>query len=256
MCQNCGASVRIADASRPGGYYVCGRCKQPVQAPTLPNFTEEAVSVKPVTKVAWWRWLLIPVAAILGFIIADLLALLVGIILPDRGAQLVSSFMTPIGFVVLGTWVVPVRRTQVAGALAVIMLVFHGMFWGTILFSGWYDTGEIVFNSIGFVIGIASSVLGFFMARGSSIRKNTGVALVSILAVSSNVVPIVIFISIATGVWWPIIQGILDSPVHALWLIPLGFLFTGFAAFIQSLIYSILVLPLVALSGWLLEELE
>lgn len=164
--------------------------------------------------------------------------------------------MTPVGFVVLGTWVVPVRRTHVAGALAVIMLVFHGMFWGVALFSGWYETSEVVFQSSAYIIGIAASILGFFIARGSGIRKNTGVALFSLLAVSSYVVPVVIFLGIATGIWWPTIQAILDSPVRALWLIPLGFLLTGIAAFIQQFIYTILVFPLVALTGWLLQESE
>ena len=101
----------------------------------------------------------IPIAAVSGFVIAQLVALLVGIILPDRGTQLVSSFTTPVGFVVLGAWVVPVRRTQVAGTLAVIMLVFHGMGWSVSFFSGWYEAGEDVFQSFAFVIGSAASIL-------------------------------------------------------------------------------------------------
>jgi hypothetical protein len=74
------------------------------------------------------------------------------------------------------------------------------------------------------------------------------------LVVSGNVVPLIIFIGIATGIWWPIIKAIIESPMHALWLIPVGFIFSEFAFWIQSVIYSILVWPLVALSGWLLHD--
>lgn len=217
-----------------------------------PDFS--ANSVKRSPKVPWWRWFLIPVAAILGMIIAQLLGILVGSILPDRVVQLVNSLLAPVGFVVLGTLVVPAGRTQVAGGLSAIMLVWHGMFLGLTLLSGWYETGDLVFNSIAFIIGITGSVIGFFMARGSDIRRNTGLVLARILGLSSNVVPIIIFISVTIGVWWPIIKSINGSPVHALWLIPLGFLATGFAALIQTLIYSILVLPLTMLTTWLLNE--
>ena len=116
--------------------------------------------------MSWWRWPLIPVAAVLGFILAQLLALLVGIILPDRGAQLISSFMTPIGFVVLGTWVVSANRIYVAGSLAVIILVVHGMVWGIARFSGWYETKEDAFQSTEFGIVVAATIIGFFIARG------------------------------------------------------------------------------------------
>ena len=239
LCYDCGAEI----ASELDQFCrACGR-----------GIHESETAAIPV-KVAWWRWLLIPVAAVLGFALAQLLAFLVGSILPDRGAQLVSAFMTPIGFVVLGTWMVSVRRAYVAGSLAVIMLIMHSMIWGVTLFSGWYETREVAFQSSAFVIGVSATIIGFFIARGSGIRRNTGVALASILAVAGYVVPVLIFLGIATGIWWPIIQEILSSPLQAVWLIPVGFLGSGLAFFIQSLIYSVLVLPLVALSGWLLKE--
>ena len=86
-----------------------------------------------------------------------------GIILPDRGAQLISSFMTPIGFVVLGTWVVSANRIYVAGSLAVILLVMHGMVWGILRFSG---SKEVAFQSTEFGIVVAATIIGFFIARG------------------------------------------------------------------------------------------
>ena len=155
-CRNCRANVHIADPTRGGGRYVCGKCQEAVELPepyglnsdasTLSDYVggvlkypdidgdagdgqQGSVNYEPThcgdcgaeialedaqyfqacgrdlhpsgatpihPKMVWWRWLLIPVMAIAGYFIAQLLAILVGIILPDRGTQLLSSFMTPV----------------------------------------------------------------------------------------------------------------------------------------------------------------
>lgn len=217
-------------------------------------FRAEASSVKPVTKVAWWRWLLILPAAVLGLITAQIVVLLVAIILPDQVSQLVSSFMMPMGFVIFGTWVVPIKRTQVAGALAVIMLVLHGMIWGVALFSGWYETSKMVFDSIAMVLGIIGSLLGFYIAQKRDIRKGVGFALLAFLGVGKPIVGVAIFLGIVAGVWWPIGKTIIESPLWALLLIPAGLFFSAVAWWIQTFIYSLLVWPLVWLTTRLLEE--
>ena len=216
----------------------------------------QVISVAPLAKTTWWRWLLVLPAAVLGYFIAQLVVLLPGIWLPDRASQLVSAFVTPVGFIILGTWVIPNKRTHVALALAVIMLVFHGMFLGVTLFSGWYGSGEATFLSIAYLLGIVGSVIGFYIAKGGNIRYKVGVALLSILAISGHVVPFVIFLGIVVGVWWPIIQVIIESPMWALLLIPFGFIISGFARWIQTLIFGLLMFPLTALTAWLLQEEE
>ena len=80
-CGDCGAEIASEDAQY---CQTCGRDLHP----------SGATPIHP--KMVWWRWLLIPVMAIAGYFIAQLLAILVGIIRPDRGAQLLNSFMTPV----------------------------------------------------------------------------------------------------------------------------------------------------------------
>ncbi len=91
-------------------------------------------------------------------------------------------------------------------------------------------------------------------ASRGKIRTITGMALAIVLAVMNPVMHVVIILGIATGIWWPIIKAIMDSPVAALWLIPLGLLLSGLAAFIQQFIYNILIFPLAVLTGWLLKQ--
>ena len=95
---------------------------------------------------------------------------------------------------------------------------------------------------------------GIRMSRRSGIRKNTGLVLMTFGLVSSPVIHVAIFISVGIGVWWPIIQEILDSPARAFWLIPLGCFFSSLGIFFQSFIYGILAWPFIALTTWLLDE--
>ena len=37
-CKNCRAHVRVADPSRGGGYYVCGKCKEAVELPAQSDY--------------------------------------------------------------------------------------------------------------------------------------------------------------------------------------------------------------------------
>ncbi len=85
-------------------------------------------------------------------------------------------------------------------------------------------------------------------------RLRTGMALGSVLGVMNLVVHVVIILGIATGIWWPIIKAIMDSPAAALWLIPLGLLLSWLAVRIQQFIYNILIFPLAVLTGWLLKQ--
>ena len=85
-------------------------------------------------------------------------------------------------------------------------------------------------------------------------RRKVGAWLLIVAVVIKTIVSILIFLSIASGIWWPIIKAIISSPVQALWLIPIGIFVSGIAAFIFHFIYDLLAMPVAILAAWLLES--
>ncbi len=112
----------------------------------------------------WWRWILVLPATIVGFGIAQVATIIVTLFVPEQVTQLVGSVVTPMGFIMLGARVAPSRKTQTAGILTILMLVWHGMIWALILFSGWYASGTKAFGSVAIVLGIIGSVAGLYVA--------------------------------------------------------------------------------------------
>ncbi|MFC2015017.1 hypothetical protein ACFLUP_03395 [Chloroflexota bacterium] len=108
------------------------------------------------------RWLLVLPAAIFGFVVAQLLTILVTTFLPDVVSQLASSATTPIGFVLLGTRVAPTSRVRVAGVLTILMVLFQGMYLGLILF-GYGGEYNPVVRWLALPIGVVSAVAGLYI---------------------------------------------------------------------------------------------
>ncbi len=91
-------------------------------------------------------------------------------------------------------------------------------------------------------------------------RHGIGYALMFIFTVLNVLVQVAIYISLATGIWWPLIQVIIDNPVSVIWIVPLGLLITALSATILRLIYGLLLavvaIPGGALTMWLLRDAE
>ena len=83
--------------------------------------------------------------------------------MPDEVSQLTGSLVTPVGFLMLGARAVPSRKTQTAAVLSVLLLIFHGMVWGTVLFSGWYEAPSVIYQSFALILGVVGTVLGLFL---------------------------------------------------------------------------------------------
>ena len=263
ICPSCrSANIGLLTEPEPDLFTYRGRrslsdeANQPVIAATVET-----------RRNTWWRWLLVLPFALLGYTIAQVVVIIVTIPIPwDEASQLFSAFTTSAGFVFLGALIAPAKRTRVAVILCVIMLVLVGMVWGVSLFSGWYDTKEKAFDSFGYLLSIIGSLIGLYFVYtvdkvlrnqtgfAGSTRAGIGLVLLGILSASKLVVGILIFASIATAIWWPIIKTIIGSPLWVFLLVPLGFLLSGFAFFIQSFIYNILAFPMVLLANWLLRE--
>ena len=86
-------------------------------------------------------------------------------------------------------------------------------------------------------------------------RRQVGKVLISVLSVGKFIAGLIIALFVL-GFWWQIIKAILDSPISALWLIPLGIIMIGFATFIMKLVYNYIAMPMVALTVWLLKDSE
>ena len=95
---------------------------------------------------------------------------------------------------------------------------------------------------------------------GRRIRHSMGYALITVWGVLNFVIQIAIYISLATGIWWPLIQVIIDDPVSAIWIIPIGFFLTALSAMILRFIYGLLLavvaIPGGALTMWLLRDAD
>ena len=90
-------------------------------------------------------------------------------------------------------------------------------------------------------------------ARG--MRQQIGLFLLILGSITKFLAWVFIVLFVA-GIWWQMIQPVLDAPLQALWRIPLAIILSGIGAFILRMIYNVLALPLVALTVWLLRESE
>lgn len=102
-----------------------------------------------------------------------------------------------------------------------------------------------------------------YVTNGGTVRRirhRIGYALIGIWAVLDFVIQIAIYVSLATGIWWPLTQVIIDDPVSAIWIIPIGFFITGLSAMILRFIYGLLLMvvaiPGGALTMWLLRDAD
>lgn len=113
------------------------------------------------------RWLLIPPAALAGWVVAQVAVQLVTLFMPwPIVSRMAGSLATPAGFVLLGARAAPSRHVQVAGGLTALMLVVHGMAWGIVLLGGRfgvYGGTELVELSAAVILGILGAVLGCFV---------------------------------------------------------------------------------------------
>lgn len=113
------------------------------------------------------RWLLVPFAALAGWVLAQVAVLLVTLFMPwPVVTRMASSLATPVGFVLLGARIAPSRHVQVGGILTAVMLVLHGMVWGMVLLGGRYglfEGAEILELSAATLLGILGALLGGFL---------------------------------------------------------------------------------------------
>jgi hypothetical protein len=108
------------------------------------------------------RWLLVLPAAALGFAIAQLVTILVTAFLPDVVSQLASSASTPIGFILLGARVAPRWKVRVAGILAVLMFLLHGMYLGWLLLGLVKNYSSLV-AWLSLPLAIVASIVGIYI---------------------------------------------------------------------------------------------
>lgn len=116
------------------------------------------------------RWLLVLPTAVLGFAVAQLVTILVTAFFPDAISQLVGSITTPIGFILLGSRVAPIRRVQVAGVLAILMVLFHGMYLAWMLLGLGGNYSPIV-RWLALPFGIVASVAGLYLVYSRERRR-------------------------------------------------------------------------------------
>lgn len=86
-------------------------------------------------------------------------------------------------------------------------------------------------------------------------RRNIGIALLGAGGLLKTVFLILLWISTAIGIWWPIGQSVWDDPIGVIWLVPVGFLVMAFSWWIAQFVYDLIIgMPLVALTSWLLRD--
>ena len=92
------------------------------------------------------------------------------------------------------------------------------------------------------------------------VRHGVGYGMIVLWSILNVLIQVAIYISLATGIWWPLTQAIIDNPVSVFWLVPLGLFITSISAMILRFIYGfallIVVLPGGALTAWLLRDAE
>ena len=108
------------------------------------------------------RWVLVLPAALLGFTVAQLATILVGLALPSIVTQELGAFTCPIGFIALGARVAPARKTQVAGLLAILSFLMQGMLLAVIALQ-YRTTLSPMANLIGVILGVAGTVAGLYV---------------------------------------------------------------------------------------------
>lgn len=116
------------------------------------------------------RWILVLPAAVLGFAVAQLVTILVTAFFPDAISQLMSSATTPIGFILLGARLAPTSKVRVAGFLAILMVLFEGMYLGWVLLGlgGYYSP---LVRWLSFPFGVAASVAGLYVVYTQERRR-------------------------------------------------------------------------------------
>jgi hypothetical protein len=96
-------------------------------------------------------------------LIAQLVTILVTAFIPaDQVSQVLSSFTTPIGFVLLGTRTAPVHKLYVAAVLAILMILATGTYlgWASLGVNGGYETWVI---AISIPLGVIGALLAVFI---------------------------------------------------------------------------------------------
>jgi len=107
------------------------------------------------------RWILVLPAAVLGFVVAQLLVILVTAFVPwGVVSRQTSAFITPAAFVVLGTRAAPAYKVHTAGVLAIVMLFAQGMFWGIALVVS--TSLSLQENALGALLGVVGTIFGLY----------------------------------------------------------------------------------------------
>lgn len=86
-------------------------------------------------------------------------------------------------------------------------------------------------------------------------RQRIGEALVTAMTISKFLAGIFIFL-VVVGIWWSQIREIPESPIQVLWRLPVAIILSGITVFIMKLVYDLMIMPLAALTLWLLREAD